>query len=311
MLPIEIMAHINDYTQNSELKFLNKKTYNYVKQEEFGKKWQNIYLNRMRHLGLSNYVLSSDDNFVYNWKQEFVRISEYKYWNQIIKFIENYEKYLPHDTESLDIEISFDIPKEFYNICHFSKNYKNFNLHIKNSLLNFNKKSIPTELIYFENLEDFIMNANKLKTFPEFLIKMKNIKNINLQTKNKKIKYIPRSIIQNHNICITVNNVRFYHGYVHDVNLQNSGIQINRIIDKFSHGSDIKLSKIIKIHSKKFRVKTIMNTCSKILLYFLISGSYIIVSMIFGSYTRASLLFVSIGSLFGLFMILVFNIMFY
>ena len=280
MLPIEIIAHINDYMRNSDLKILNKKIYQYINYEEMNDKWHQKYLNKMKELDLSNYVLCNDENFAYNWKQEFVRVSEYGYLKDLASIYEPYKdknsngllhqlgfkgpygsisSYLAQINNELRVSVhivDIDIPKEFFKIVPLCYEL----------VIHRDKKSnihIPEQLMYLKELQYYKCFDSNLETFPKFLNHMKKLESVEIggeiiyksndvKIAPSKIKYIPTNLIGNK--CI-INIDKYYIMYnkIYKKRKKNRGIEIDKVVHNFSEKKIIKISEFDDFYKRKKR----------------------------------------------------------
>lgn len=133
--------------------------------------WYFQYIDKMKEFGLEKYRLEDNDDFTYNWKDEYYRVTNYEYWNIFTKL--NY-----------GCEFNVPLPKEFHNIFP--------DIELLRIIGNKEIKKLPDELRYLSKLTDFYCNDCGLEEVPKFLQSLNNIQLIDLSGNN--IKNIPNNI---------------------------------------------------------------------------------------------------------------------
>ena len=106
-LPFELILEISGYCEISKLKYLNIESYKAIINEE--RKWRKKYEKYFHDNNIKLPLLSLAVN--YNWKKEYDRIIDYKYWNLFSE--------INFNTDRVILDGNFDVfPKEFYELTN-------------------------------------------------------------------------------------------------------------------------------------------------------------------------------------------------
>ena len=151
MLILDIIVCISDYSNNNNIKLLNKEINKKISITDTTKEWHDHY----RTFFTKNKITLPYDNYknTVNWKSEYVRISNYHFW---------------------DLFKHTDIPILI-----------GFNTSNSNKLLS----SIPKEIGNLINLKELSFDYNKIKNIPKSIRKLTKLTNFNIN--NNQIMNLP------------------------------------------------------------------------------------------------------------------------
>ena len=106
MIPVNIIVHIIKFILLDPLYLLDKDIYNSINNFNKSKKWYKIY---RKYFSKNNIKLDPVNYSLLNWKKEYLRIKNFKFWN-LIK-IENNSLYINNKNFNI-------IPKELGNLIN-------------------------------------------------------------------------------------------------------------------------------------------------------------------------------------------------
>ena len=199
MIPIDIITHINNYTDNNNLRFLDKEINIYIDLSEKSKEWYLIYCdyftkNKIKMMRLDyacpnqlDYACPNQLDYAkctnYNWKNENMRIRNYGN-KDIFNFCYSEGTHL----WCTNLEIK-EIPNEISNLVN-----------LKTIYLNENKiKRIPREIGNLINLKLLALHWNQIEKIPGEIGNLENL--IRFWIDNNKIKYVPKEMSKLINLC--------------------------------------------------------------------------------------------------------------
>ena len=177
-IPIELQNIICSFMEKSNLKFMNLEIYKYIDKYEKSQQWKNKYL----HFFEQNKITLPPLNCDYNWKNEYVRIINYKYWNLFDNVTINKTQICIKNS------ICKSIPKEIGNLRNLDT------LIVSHARL----KYIPLEIGNLKSLKLLFLDNNQIKKFPNCTENLSSLTRLSLM--ENQIKKIPNYLKNMHSL---------------------------------------------------------------------------------------------------------------